>query len=174
MLDRPYPGGSRPDRFPGDRFRTFVGVGSPFSWLDCDVTERGSMDARSRQPSMDVSTLHVPGARQAPGKEHSVKRTLLVGAVCAVTVAALAQPASSAPTQALSAQAIATRAADSFVGAPPATLMAGAGEQFVQLGTINSDGLQYVSYARTYQGLPVIGGDFVVVADGVGKVQDLS
>jgi Zn-dependent metalloprotease len=103
-----------------------------------------------------------------------VKRTLLVGAVCAVTVAALAQPASSAPTHTLSAQAIATQAADSFVAARPAALLAGAGEQFVQLGTINSDGLQYVSYARTYQGLPVIGGDFVVVADGVGKVQDLS
>jgi Zn-dependent metalloprotease len=103
-----------------------------------------------------------------------VKRTLLVGAVCAATVAALAQPASSAPSQTLSAQAIATQAADSFVAARPAALMAGAGEQFVKLGTTNSEGLQYVSYARTYQGLPVIGGDFVVVADGLGKVQDMS
>jgi len=101
-----------------------------------------------------------------------VKRTLLVGAMCAVTVAALAQPATSAPSTAMSAQAIAIQAADSFVAAKPAALLASAGEQFVQLGTTNSEGLQYVSYARTYQGLPVIGGDFVVVADGKGKVQD--
>jgi len=33
-----------------------------------------------------------------------------------------------------------------------------------------SQNLQYVSYDRTYKGLPVVGGDFVLVTNGAGQV----
>ena len=36
------------------------------------------------------------------------------------------------------------------------------------------EGLQYVPYDRTYKGLPVYGGDFVVVTDATGKVLSTS
>ena len=35
-------------------------------------------------------------------------------------------------------------------------------------------GLQYVPYERSYKGLPVVGGDFVVVTDAKGAVQSTS
>jgi Zn-dependent metalloprotease len=69
---------------------------------------------------------------------------------------------------------MATRSAEAFVAAKPAVLRASAGEQFVQRGLTSAAGLQYVSYDRTFQGLPVVGGDFVVVTDGTGAVQDVS
>jgi Zn-dependent metalloprotease len=44
-------------------------------------------------------------------------------------------------------------------------------EAFVQHPVISSAGLQYVPYDRTYKGLPVLGGDFVVVTDAAGQVR---
>jgi Zn-dependent metalloprotease len=70
--------------------------------------------------------------------------------------------------------AAASQSAASFVAAKPAALKASAQDQFVQRGVISSAGLQYVSYDRTYNGMPVIGGDFVVVTDKSGAVQDYS
>jgi len=102
-----------------------------------------------------------------------VKRTLVAVGSGFAMVMALAMPATAA-SPGLSAQAMATRAADALVAANPSALYASAGEQFVQKSLASSAGLQYVSYERTYQGLPVIGGDFVVVTDSKGAVQDLS
>jgi Zn-dependent metalloprotease len=109
-----------------------------------------------------------------------LKRTpqlaLAVGSVCAAVIA-LASSANAAPQQsstAMSPQAMAAQSAASLVAAKPAALMSGANEQFIQRGVYSSSGLQYVSYDRTFQGLPVIGGDFVVVTDSKGAVQSLS
>lgn len=54
-------------------------------------------------------------------------------------------------------------------------LRVGAGDGF-RAGRIWStpEGLQYASYERTYRGLPVHGGDFVVVTDRQGRVLDTS
>ena len=38
----------------------------------------------------------------------------------------------------------------------------------------SSGGVQYAAYERTYRGLPVVGGDFVVVTDETGRVLDTS
>ena len=54
---------------------------------------------------------------------------------------------------------------------PPAQLHAAAGDSFVHRPVITSkQGLQYVPYERTYKGLRVYGGDFVVVTDKAGQV----
>src|SRR2546430_11179332 len=117
-----------------------------------------------------------PAPTRSAGKGASVKRTLrltvAVGGVFAA-VAALAIPASAAPPPSPSpgVQAMAARSADALVAAKPSALFASAGDQFVQRGVTSSAGLQYVSYERTFQGLPVIGGDFVVVTDGTGSVR---
>ncbi|GGK16479.1 zinc metalloprotease [Pilimelia terevasa] len=51
---------------------------------------------------------------------------------------------------------------------------ADADRAFVRLDTYRGpSGTRYVSYASTYRGLPVVGGDFVVAVDGSGAVLDL-
>ena len=52
----------------------------------------------------------------------------------------------------------------------PAFLHASAKDQFLRQPVISSAGSQYVPYLRTYAGLPVFGGDFVVVTDNAGHV----
>ena len=100
--------------------------------------------------------------------------TIAAGGVCAAVIA-LVQPASAvAPAPTLSMSAMAAKSADAFVAAQPSALMASAGEQFVQRGVTGSAGLQFVSYERTFHGLPVVGGDFVVVTDNAGAVREVS
>ncbi|TCO60831.1 M4 family metallopeptidase [Actinocrispum wychmicini] len=106
--------------------------------------------------------------------KRTLHRTIAVGAVFAAALA-LAVPASAtSPSPGFTVQAMAARGADALVATRPSALFASAGEQFVQQGVTSSAGMQYVSYERTYQGLPVIGGDFVVVTDGTGAVQEMS
>jgi zinc metalloprotease ZmpA len=64
--------------------------------------------------------------------------------------------------------------AKTWVATRPALLHVGPYDGFIQHPTITSDGWSYVSYDRTYQGLPVVGGDFVVVIDPSGRVQTAS
>lgn len=61
-------------------------------------------------------------------------------------------------------------AARPLVAGRPAFLQASADDAFVQGSVITSEGTRYVPYERTYAGLPVIGGDFVIAADAGGKV----
>ncbi|CUR54940.1 Zinc metalloprotease [metagenome] len=49
-------------------------------------------------------------------------------------------------------------------------LKIGSADSFTAKPVISSHGLQYAPYTRTYRGLPVIGGDFVVVTDKQGQV----
>ncbi|GAA2523275.1 M4 family metallopeptidase [Pilimelia columellifera] len=56
----------------------------------------------------------------------------------------------------------------SLVATDPARFHATANEAYVDLGVVSQDGLQYVGYSRQYAGLPVFGGDFVVVTDSAG------
>jgi Zn-dependent metalloprotease len=51
-----------------------------------------------------------------------------------------------------------------------AALYQGPDDALVQTGAVQSDGLTYRSYERTYRGLAVIGGDAVVVTNPAGKV----
>ena len=103
-------------------------------------------------------------------------RRPLVLAATGVVVAALftptaaqAQPTTGTGVQ--SAEVMAADAATSLVAAKPEALHAGADDAFVQRGVISStNGLKYVPYDRTYKGMPVVGGDFVVVTNSTGQV----
>lgn len=66
-------------------------------------------------------------------------------------------------------QAVAAGNAATLVTSRPDFLHASASEAFVQGAVTSSSGSFYVPYERTYAGLPVIGGDFVMVLDGAGQ-----
>ncbi|MFC4784888.1 M4 family metallopeptidase [Nocardioides sp. MAHUQ-72] len=68
------------------------------------------------------------------------------------------------------ARAAAAQSARALVQDPPAKLHAGKHDGFRALPVLSSAGLQYVPYERTYRGLPVVGGDFVVTTDSDGNV----
>jgi Zn-dependent metalloprotease len=105
-----------------------------------------------------------------------VRRAITLGAVAAVTIAVsaavatgTAQAAPAAP--AASPATLAAGGAAALVAARPAQLHPSARDRFAAGPVITSkQGLQYVPYQRTYQGLRVYGGDFVVVTDKAGQV----
>ncbi|MFI5709523.1 M4 family metallopeptidase [Kribbella sp. NPDC051620] len=108
---------------------------------------------------------------------------LAILSLSVATAAALGTSASSAapsaappprPTQAQS-KAFAAKTATSLVAARPAALHAGRSDSFIAKPVISEpSGLQYVPYERTFKGLPVVGGDFVVVTDADGAVKATS
>ena len=75
------------------------------------------------------------------------------------------------PSQAQS-KAFAADSASSLVAGRPSALHASKDDKFTAKQVISEQsGLQYVPYERSYKGLPVIGGDFVVVTDAKGAVK---
>jgi len=72
------------------------------------------------------------------------------------------------------AHALASSNAAALVASRPAFLHASPNDAFVQRNIEASSGLFYVPYERTYAGLPVVGGDFVMVIDGAGQHVDSS
>ncbi len=99
---------------------------------------------------------------------------VLAGMLTATAVGqAAAAPGAAAPTPP-SALAAAVNAADQAAAAGLDALAKGPGETYErQSVTPWLAGLYSVAYERTYKGLPVVGGDAVVVADGQGKVRGL-
>jgi Zn-dependent metalloprotease/subtilisin-like proprotein convertase family protein len=65
--------------------------------------------------------------------------------------------------------ALASNNAAALVASGPAFLQASPHDAFVQGNVVSSSGLFYVPYERTYAGIPVVGGDFVMVMDGAGQ-----
>ncbi|GIG63443.1 zinc metalloprotease [Longispora fulva] len=107
------------------------------------------------------------------------QRILTVGGALALTVAAAGTAAAvtapadtlaAAPT-ALAAHASAMQATASLVASRPSYLKASADDTFVQHEAVASHGTQYVAYDRTYKGLKVTGGDFVLATDGFGQLK---
>ncbi|MDI6103100.1 M4 family metallopeptidase [Actinoplanes sp. NEAU-A12] len=104
-------------------------------------------------------------------------RTPAVIALTAATAAASAMVAVTGPATAqapVDPAAVSARASDSasaLVADRPQVLQASDGEAFVQHQVISTDNLQYVPFDRTYKGLPVVGGDFVVVTDTAGRTK---
>lgn len=88
--------------------------------------------------------------------------------VIGTAVAVQASPTPATPT---ATPAIAANVAANFVATRPNVLHASVSDAFIQHPVITSAGLQYVPYVRTYKGLPVVGGDFVVVVDSTGTVK---
>ncbi len=68
----------------------------------------------------------------------------------------------------------AAQTAQKLVASPPAGLRASTHDTFHARPVVSSHGLQYVPYDRSYRGLPVVGGDFVVVTDSAGRLLDTS
>ncbi len=96
---------------------------------------------------------------------------LAMGALAAAAVTtATAHAAPIPPPSPGTAHAMAAQKATELVASRPAYLMASAQDAFVQ-GAVTSTGpVQYVSYTRTYAGLHVVGGDFVLSLNGSGQV----
>jgi len=65
---------------------------------------------------------------------------------------------------------IATAAADALVAQHGDVLKLAADDAVAKTGVSRALGLNFVSYTRSHAGLPVVGGDFVVVTDDTGKV----
>ncbi|MBP2324902.1 Zn-dependent metalloprotease [Kibdelosporangium banguiense] len=63
---------------------------------------------------------------------------------------------------------------EALVAGRSPVLYASQDDAFVQRKVISSAGLKYVQYDRTYKGLPVYGGDFVVVTNDAGQVLNTS
>ncbi|SDT81636.1 Zn-dependent metalloprotease [Streptomyces sp. TLI_053] len=97
--------------------------------------------------------------------------TVLAGMLTATAVGqAGAAPGAAAPAPP-SALAAAVNAADQAAAAGQDALAKGPGETYErQSVTPWLGGLYSVAYERTYKGLPVVGGDAVVIADGQGRV----
>jgi Zn-dependent metalloprotease len=98
--------------------------------------------------------------------------TALVLAVSLVTSMATATTATAATAAAAPAPGGAAAAtADALVAGDSPALHKSPYDVFIRTGVHNgTNGLRYVSYERTYRGLPVVGGDLVVVTDAAGKV----
>ncbi|WP_433212634.1 M4 family metallopeptidase [Microtetraspora malaysiensis] len=83
-------------------------------------------------------------------------------------------PTSAAGASPAADPAQAARGADRMVDAKPAALRPSAKDAFHRETVVGQGDLNYVSYTRTYSGLPVYGGDFVVVTDAKGGVLSTS
>ncbi|MCW2767396.1 MAG: zinc metalloprotease [Nocardioides sp.] len=103
----------------------------------------------------------------------------LISAVAVVSVPTGADAAPSSSTAASSPTGSArqgsphARAAESarnLVASRPPALHASKSDRFRALPVQSSHGLQYVPYERTYKGLPVVGGDFVVNTNARGHI----
>jgi Zn-dependent metalloprotease len=110
------------------------------------------------------------------------RKTLINGLVALATGTALTLTAS--PTTAAQASptgpsaapaALAASSADQLVAAATTTLHRAPGDALHRTGVqAGNRGLQYVSYERSYRGLPVVGGDVVVTTDATGAVRGTS
>ena len=108
-----------------------------------------------------------------------MRRAITLGAVAAVAIAVSAGVATgtaqAAPAPSATPTTLAANGAAALVAARPAQLHAAAGDSFAARPVLTSkEGLQYVPYQRTYQGLRVYGGDFVVVTNKAGQVLSTS
>ncbi|WIM92470.1 M4 family metallopeptidase [Actinoplanes oblitus] len=93
---------------------------------------------------------------------------LAAGTAAASALVAVSGPAAAqAPTPAVDPVA----QADAVVAARPAALKAGTHDAFQRSQVIQSQGLTYAAYDRTYKGLTVKGGDLVVVTDTAGRTR---
>ncbi|MYS85031.1 M4 family metallopeptidase [Embleya scabrispora] len=104
------------------------------------------------------------------------RRTLTIGTVLAVLVGLLigtttqSGAARPRPTLAADSRAAAVAAADRAMTGPHAPTMS-PGERYLRQSVLAWIGDIYsISYGRTYRGLPVVGADAAVLADGSGRV----
>jgi Zn-dependent metalloprotease len=83
-------------------------------------------------------------------------------------VAVQASPPSPSAEGVEVSNAAAAQAVDSFVKSKPSVIQPSADDAYVQQSVTALGAAKYIAYERTYKGLPVRGGDFVVVTDKSG------
>jgi Zn-dependent metalloprotease len=96
---------------------------------------------------------------------------LAAGTAAASALVAVAGPATAQPISLAASVANGAASADALVASRPAVLHASSDEAFVQHQVISSAGMNYFPYTRTYKGLEVQGGDFVVMTDAAGATK---
>ncbi|HEX3932172.1 MAG TPA: M4 family metallopeptidase [Nocardioides sp.] len=100
---------------------------------------------------------------------------IAAAALVGAAMAALPHGAvAAAPAHSPSARSLAARSARALVASHAPALKVSAHEAFQAHPVLSSHGIQYAPYERTYRGLPVVGGDFVVVTDSHGQIIDTS
>ncbi|WP_156213821.1 M4 family metallopeptidase [Lentzea aerocolonigenes] len=106
------------------------------------------------------------------------RRSFVLAAAGSLVAAVLTQTGAHAapqPQPSQTAEAMAVDAAASLVDSRPAQLHVSQNDAFIRHNTISStNGLKYVPYERTYKGMQVVGGDFVVVTNSTGQVLQTS
>jgi len=108
---------------------------------------------------------------QRPRRSTAIVTLTGLTALAVSGIALTTGSATAAPSPKASPTALAAQSAASYVAARPAVLHASKDDAFIAHSPVSTrEGLQYVAYDRTYKGLPVFGGDFVVVTDSAGRV----
>jgi Zn-dependent metalloprotease len=96
---------------------------------------------------------------------------LAAAALVGATLASLPHGAvAAAPTHGQNARALAASSARNLIASHAPALKISSHDGFRALPVQSSHGLQYAAFDRTYRGLPVVGGDFVVVTDSDGHI----
>ncbi|MFI8516847.1 M4 family metallopeptidase [Streptomyces sp. NPDC085481] len=99
----------------------------------------------------------------------------LAGTLAGTATAANAQAPQAQPVPPGHGRSLALQAADKAADSGLDGLRHGADEELVRTAvTPWAGGLYYAAYQRTYKGLPVAGGDAVVLSDSAGKVRDIA
>ncbi|HEX8094794.1 M4 family metallopeptidase, partial [Jatrophihabitans sp.] len=108
---------------------------------------------------------------QRPRRSTAILSLTGLAALAVTGIALTTSPATAAPSPKASPSALAAQSAARLVASRPASLHASKDDAFLAHSVISTkEGLQYVPYDRTYKGLPVYGGDFVVVTNSAGQV----
>jgi Zn-dependent metalloprotease len=134
-------------------------------------TSIGSFLVAMSTAAIFAGCIDDPAAPSAAASPEGIAAVPAVGRAPAVANATWAQATGAATISGLvPAYALASRHADVLVTSRPAFLHASPNDAFAQTSVVPSGGLSYVAYERTHLGLPVIGGDFVLVIDGTGQI----
>jgi Zn-dependent metalloprotease/subtilisin-like proprotein convertase family protein len=135
----------------------------------------GSLFVALSTAAMFAGCADVPDPASSAATPDDTGAVTRAGGARGVASAAGAQAIGAPTTPGLAAAfALASSNAAGLVASGPAFLHASPHDAFVQRGMESSSGLVYVPYERTYAGLPVVGGDFVVVIDGAGQIASTS
>lgn len=127
-----------------------------------------SLRSANRERSAGIDPRNHPGGLAANGAR-TARLTLIAAAAGVALWCGMPQTASAAGSQAP------VSGASDYVSSRPASLHASPHDAFARQATLSDrQGLSYVPYERTYKGLAVVGGDFVVVTDRSGRVLSTS
>src|SRR4051794_26454550 len=128
--------------------------------LDARVDGVLAVQASLRQPNVCATSAPV---RRMPFVPHQRSRMHRRYTLAAAVVALLGSTATTAQAASSADPTAAANKANDYVNGRPAKLHASSSDKFHQHDVITTkDGLQYVPYDRSYKGLKVRGGDFVV------------